>query len=121
MTFGAFSLRILEKSEGDSVRQRRRGETPVEQNLGADHVSTINYCFSLCLVSDAPGANSMRNVIAVTAAVQSVGAKTFTTRSVSFTPPVLDCQACCLPNGSCTDTVPAACGSAGGLARGTGT
>ncbi|MBI3834428.1 MAG: hypothetical protein HY287_08885 [Planctomycetes bacterium] len=83
--------------------------------------TTINYCFSLCLAADSPGANSMRNVVAVSVTNQSGGVKTVTTRSISFTPPILDCQACCLPDGTCTDTVPPRCASAGGLSRGTGT
>src|SRR5262249_48370849 len=37
-----------------------------------------------------------------------------------FPPPVLDCQACCKPDGSCTNTVPEACASAGGTSHGSG-
>jgi len=83
--------------------------------------ATIDYCFSLCLAADAPGANSMRNVVAVTVMNEAGDAKTVTTRSVSFPPPVLDCQACCLPDGSCIDTVPDYCAAGGGLSRGAGT
>lgn len=94
---------------------------PLPGPISPGATTTINYCFSLCLATDSPGANSMRNVVAVTASVPGGTAKTFTTRSVSFAPPRLDCQACCLPDGSCTDTVPASCGSASGLSRGSGT
>jgi len=83
--------------------------------------ATIDYCFSLCLAADAPGANSMRNVVAVTVTNASGSVKTVTTRSVSFPPPVLDCQACCMPDGSCTDTIPGVCASAGGASQGVGT
>src|SRR5262249_10858388 len=85
----------------------------------AGPTATIDYCFSLCLASDAPKANSMRNVVSVT--VNQAGTvRTYITRSISFAPPILDCQACCMADGTCTDTVPAACTSAGGLPKGKG-
>jgi len=83
--------------------------------------ATIDYCHSLCLAADSPEANSMRNVVTVTVTNESGSTKTVTTRSVSFPPPVLDCQACCLLDGSCTDTVPDECAAAGGLSRGSDT
>ena len=83
--------------------------------------ATIDYCFPLCSTADAPGANSMRNVVTITATDQAGGVKMFTTRSVSFPPPLLDCQACCLPDGSCIDTEPDECAVAAGLARGVDT
>lgn len=89
---------------------------PLPSAIAPGKTATINYCFSLCLASDAPGANSMRNVVTV-----FVGAKSFTTRSVSFPPPSLDCRACCVPDGSCADTLPGTCAAAGGTARETGT
>ncbi len=83
--------------------------------------ATINYCFSLCDARDYPGANSMRNVVTVSVANPPGLPRAFGARSNSFTPPFPDCQGCCLPDGSCTDTVPARCTSAGGLPRGTNT
>ncbi len=88
--------------------------------------ATTDYCFSLCLAADSPGANSMRNVVTVTVTNESGATKTVTTRSVSFPPPVLDCQACCLPDGSCMDTLPGNrlpgnCLTVGGLPQGSGT
>jgi len=83
--------------------------------------ATIDYCFSLCLAADSPGANSMRNVVAVTVMNEAGVAKTVTARSTSFSPPVLDCQACCRPDGSCTDTVLDDCAAVGGLSQGAGT
>ena len=78
--------------------------------------ATINYCFSLCQAADYFGANSMRNVVAV-----FVGTHWFGARSNSFNPPFLDCRACCLSDGSCTDTVPLSCASRGGVSQGSGT
>ena len=83
--------------------------------------ATIDYCFPLCFAADFPGANSMRNVVAVTVANHPGSVNTVTTRSESFPPPVLDCQACCLGDGSCTDTLPGECGAAGGQPKGLGT
>ena len=83
--------------------------------------ASINYCFSLCQAADHPGANSMRNAISVSVANPPGNPRTVVALSNSFPPPVLDCQACCLANGSCVDAVPARCNIAGGLPRGTGT
>ena len=93
---------------------------PLPGPIAPRATATIDYCFSLCLAADAPGANSMRNVVTVTVTSQSGIVKTVTTRSTSFPPPVLDCQACCLPDGSCSDTVPDECAAAGGLSKGIG-
>lgn len=78
--------------------------------------ATIPYCFSICQARDYPGANSMRNVVAV-----FVGTRWWGARSNSFAPPFLDCEACCLPDGSCADSVPERCAGEGGLPRGTST
>ena len=81
----------------------------------------IDYCFSLCLTADAPGANSMRNVVTVRATNSAGAVRSFTTRSVSFPPPALDCQACCLDDGFCQNKIPSECADAGGLSGGPGT
>ncbi len=83
--------------------------------------ATINYCFSLCQTKDHPGANSMRNAISVSVANPPGSPRSVVALSNSFPPPILDCQACCLGDGSCVDAVPARCTTAGGLPRGTGT
>lgn len=90
---------------------------PVPGPIAPGTTATVPYCFSLCLVSDFTGANSMRNVVTVTIG----GGKSLTTRSTSFPPPLLDCQACCTGNGFCRDTVPETCNSVQGLALGAGT
>jgi hypothetical protein len=94
---------------------------PLPGPIAPGATATIDYCFSLCLATDAPGANAMRNVVAVTLANHGGRVNTVTTRSISFAPPVLDCQACCLPDGSCTDTQPSNCAAASGLSAGAGT
>lgn len=102
---------------GSTVNWFKVAEIPiaVPGAIAPGQTARIDYCFSLCLTADYAGANSMRNVVKVAV----VGAiKTFATRSASFPPPALDCQACCLPDGSCRDTVPATCMGAGGLTQG---
>jgi len=94
---------------------------PLPGPIAPRGTATIPYCFSLCLAADFTGANSMRNVVSVTVLSPSGSVKTVTTRSTSFPPPVLDCQACCLPAGSCSDTFPDDCAAAGGLPGGPGT
>jgi hypothetical protein len=90
----------------------------------AGQTVALDYCFPLCSTADYTGANSMRNVVIIeflflTRPRQQV--VVVTTRSDSFEPPTLDCQACCLPDGSCTDTVPDDCAAASGLAQGAAT
>ena len=94
---------------------------PLPGPIAPGETVVIDYCFSLCLAADYAGANSMRNVVAISAGELPERIKTFTTRSVSFPPPILDCQACCLPDGSCTDTLPDECAGASGLSQGSGT
>jgi hypothetical protein len=94
---------------------------PLPGPIAPGKTTTIDYCFSLCLAADFPGANSIRNVVTVSLTDQAGIIKLFTTRSTSFPPPVLDCQACCLPDGSCTDTVSDGCAAAGGSSQGAAT
>jgi hypothetical protein len=94
---------------------------PLPAPIAPGKTTTVNYCFSLCLAADAPGANSMRNVVAVTVADSGGRVTTVTTRSAGFAPPVLNCQACCLSDGSCTDTQPNDCVAAHGVPKGVGT
>jgi hypothetical protein len=81
----------------------------------------INYCHPLCETAHHTRADYMRNVVRVSISTPNGQTRTFPARSNSFRPPVLDCQACCLPNGGCTDTVPARCSAANGLTRGADT
>jgi hypothetical protein len=81
----------------------------------------IDYCFSLCMAADYPGADFIQNFVAVTATNQTGVVRTVRAKSNRLYPPVLDCRACCLPDGTCADTLPDDCAGRDGLTQATGT
>lgn len=108
---------------GSTPKWFKVAEVPVPHpsEIPVGETRTIDYCIQLCSTTEHVGANSMRNVVAVTVQNHPAGRNTVTTRSESFVPPVLDCQACCLSDGSCTDFVPEECLNELGQPQGMGT
>jgi hypothetical protein len=66
----------------------------------------INYCHPLCETADHPRADFLRNVVRVSVATPWGAVRVFPARSGSVRPPTLDCQACCLGDGSCVNSIP---------------